>query len=299
MKNNIKLLFLNSVIILQVTGQPSLQYSESGKKTALKKNYIIKNNAHLETNQDQLLEFEVDRFLKVYLLPGSSMTLQGEYGKTGFQVEDLVFNAGQVYLESKSKTIKDLKPKSINFKSDFFNLSMQENTDIKLLFSLDQKKATLDVCNGAKPYQFNLLDHEIKPSLDPGQGISFQGKIENDKVAYDLLLDKRKVPKGEWTDKKTCSLDQVVKIKQDVLSKIKNQKEALLKKQQAALAEKKKRDGFYLCHEPYGNLDQCYFEKINDGCKRSRCNAEGKWKDAMDVSKSLCSDPEPVRYCEY
>ena len=81
------------------------------------------------------------------------------------------------------------------------------------------------------------------------------------------------------------------------LKKVQDAEKARLQK----IADKKRNDARFLCHEPYGQLDQCHFIMNQNKCLRTRCNAEGKWTDQTEIGsvKNLCSVTGDVKGCGY
>ena len=65
---------------------------------------------------------------------------------------------------------------------------------------------------------------------------------------------------------------------------------------------KKYNDSKYLCHEPYGQLDDCSWVLNNKKCHRSRCDAQGQWNDLQFVLRSpsgKCTATPFVSKCDY
>jgi len=190
----------------------------------------------------------------------------------------------------------------LRIESDFFSFLTKKDQKLSLLVDLNLKEAVLDVCNLSSEFKLELFDHETDQALKSNEGIKFKGALDKSgHVAYDLLLEKRKIPKGKWAAKEACSVDQVKKIQDQVVAFHLKTTQDLEKARLARIAEKKRNDLLYLCHEPYGKLDQCHFILRQNKCVRERCNAEGKWTDQTEIGvvKNLCSVKGEVKGCGY
>lgn len=190
----------------------------------------------------------------------------------------------------------------IKIESDFFSFKTHKDQKLSLLVELNLNEAQLKVCNFSSDFKLELFDHEIDQNLKANEGIRFNGALEKPgQIAFDKLLEKRKIPKGKWATKEICLSDQIKKIQTQVvefnLKKVQDAEKARLQK----IADKKRNDAFFLCHEPYGQLDQCQFIMKQNKCLRTRCNAEGKWTDQTEIgsAKNLCSVTGDVKSCGY
>lgn len=190
----------------------------------------------------------------------------------------------------------------LKIESDFFSMMTQKDQKLSLLIDINLKDAKLNVCNFSSDFKLELFDHEIDQTLKANEGVKFNGTLDKSgQIAYDLLLEKRKIPKGKWGTKEVCLADQVKKIQDQVVAFHLKTTQDLEKARLAKIAEKKRNDLLYLCHEPYGKLDQCHFILRQNKCIRERCNAEGKWTDQTEIGvvKNLCSVKGEVKGCGY
>lgn len=190
----------------------------------------------------------------------------------------------------------------LKIESDFFSFLTKKDQKLSLLVDLNLKEAFVNVCNFSPAFKFELFDHEQDQDLKANQGIKFQGSLDKSgQIAYDLLLEKRKIPKGKWQTKTVCTADQIKTIQDQVVQFHLKSQQDLEKARLAKIAEKKRNDLMFLCHEPYGKLDQCHFILRQNKCIRERCNAEGKWTDQTEIGvvKNLCSIKGEVKGCGY
>ncbi|MBC7457549.1 MAG: hypothetical protein H7235_04680, partial [Bdellovibrionaceae bacterium] len=190
----------------------------------------------------------------------------------------------------------------LKIESDFFSILTKKNQKISLLIDLNLKEATLNVCNFSSAFKLELFDHEQDQNLKANEGIKFNGAVDKSgHIAYDLLLEKRKIPKGKWAKKEVCSADQIKKIQDQVVQFHWKAQRDSEKARLSKVAEKNRNDILFLCHKPYGKLDQCHFIFRQNKCIRERCNAEGKWTDQTEIGvvKNLCSIQGEIKGCGY
>ena len=118
--------------------------------------------------------------------------------------------------------------------------------------------------------------------------------MEKNDIQYDLLLEGKKIPKGHWGSLTTCNFADYEKIEQEIKEKSKKQEDLVLKK--------KRMDAKYLCHEPYGQLNDCLWVKSQNECIRKRCDAQGRWADPQTIKAQMsfeCSSEATVKKCDY
>lgn len=295
-----KKICLHSVVVMNFAGQPVIEYKDGASAVKLSKKTELKNDAYYKTKQNELLDLKIESQLNAYLLPNSILTTEGSFLKEGYKTQVVFLRAGEVYIQNspteKDKTEHDAE---LSVKTDFFNFKIKPNGNTQLRIIVDKEKAFLKVCNTGDDTELALYDHEIKQTLAKNTGIAFQGVLDGKNIAYDLLLDKRKIPKGKWLAKDKCDNKEFEMAQTKVKDIQKKTSEKAALEEKIRLENKKKMDAQYLCHEPYGQLDQCYFQKEGSKCIRHRCNAEGNWKDTMDVNLSLCGADRNVRSCNY
>lgn len=282
---------MNALMVTQITGTPQALFKDLEKAKApikLTQNFKLNSDVQFTLKDHDLLDFKINDQYRVLVLPKTKIDFSGTQEKEGFQVRSVTLDEGSVYFEN-SISKKEFETPPVHLKSDFFDLSFAENAQVKVIFQIDSAKTELFICNGhTEKLKVNLFDHEISPDLEMNQGIRFKGIAKEGKLSYDLLLENRKIPQGQWAEKEKCSLEVVEKIQKEADSQLKKIKLAgEAKKKKKALAQQKK-DSEYLCHKPYGKLNQCYFETKAGECHKSRCNAEGKWVLETKLSPSGC-----------
>jgi hypothetical protein len=203
---------------------------------------------------------------------------------------------------SADSTLTDHEYEALKIESDFFVFLTEKDQKLSLLVDVDLKTATLNVCNFSKDFKLELYDHEEAQTIKANEGIKFIGVADKSgRVAYDLLLEKRKIPKGKWAQKEVCDSGQIKALQDNVIKFHEKSLRDLEAGRFKKTAEKRVSDLKYPCHKPYGKLDQCHFILRQNKCIRERCNAEGKWTDQTEIGiiKNLCSPQGEVKACGY
>lgn len=318
LKSKSKMAWLNGIVLLNFAGQPVVELKDGNARPPLKENLEIKSDTYIKTAENEYIIIKINNLYKVTILPESVFTVEGVKNKGDYDVRSINVRSGKVHLlelpkpkkpeksffkTSSDQTVVDESAyDAIKIDSDFFSILTEEDQKLSLLVDSNPKNALLEVCNFSKDYKLYLFNHETPQTLKTNEGIQFQGVLDSEgKVAYDLLLQKRKVPQGKWLNKKPCEESQVKKIQEQVeknrLSE--NQKNEKIRK--ALIAKKKRDDDHFLCHKPYGQLNQCHFILQQKRCYRTRCNAEGKWAEKEEIStiKNHCTTKGEVKSCDY
>lgn len=323
---------LHALVLINFTGQPYIQLKEEKIVPVLKQNLSFKSDTYVRTNPHDFVHLKINDHFQITVLPDSVLTLDGVHRKDQFVIHTVFLHRGRISLQN-----KDLNPKTLNqslsilksidttssdvtkvqtddmklsdndedrlkIESDFFSFNLDKHQKNSLLIEVNMKEPSVNLCNFNESYQFKLFDHEVIQDLKLNEGVEFKGVLNSaGQLAFDYLLEKRKIPKGKWSPKKLCSIEQVKLVEDQVAQFYSQEKKDLEKKRLKKVLEKKRRDSIYLCHEPYGQLDQCHFILKQNKCIRSRCNAEGKWTDQTDLSasKNLCSSAGEVKACGY
>lgn len=264
--------------------------------------YIRRGKVHIQELQDpvqaaiQKLEKKTKSKIKVVEVK------KGKAPHSQIHVIDITSTDNSLAGVASSDTTEVDSFEPLKIESDFFSFLTQKNQKLSLLVDLNLKAPSVHVCNFSSDFKLELFDHEKDQDLKKNEGIKFNGTLDKSgQVAYDLLLEKRKIPKGTWANKNVCLADQIQKIQDQVVQFHLKSQQDLEKARLAKIAEKKRNDLIYLCHQPYGKLDQCHFVLRQNKCIRERCNAEGKWTDQTEigVEKNLCSTQGDVKSCGY
>ncbi len=293
---------MHSILITQVSGTPVLKVKNLDQVIEYKNKQKIERDFELQTNSKSYLIMQLNGLFETIVLPDSDVQLEGKQDKSSFNAEELNLKAGKIFLRTIDVQNKKNDSDSINFKSDFFQFDLKSSAQIALLISIDKKTRQLSVCNQGDSFDLKLFDHEESHLLEKTQGIRFNGVLdEKGSVKYDYLLKQRKIPQGKWLKVETCDLKEIEVIQKKINDQIVSEIAESKKKELNKKADKIKNDVRYLCHEPYGQLSDCAYQIKNDKCQRSRCNAEGKWAELTEVSKSKnkCEKIVHISTCDY
>lgn len=155
--------------------------------------------------------------------------------------------------------------------------------------------------------QFRAIENENSIKVDAGQQCTFKGMLENDEPAFDVLLQGRRIAKGQYTAVQPIS---------EVDLKFWSEKEVIAKKKALKIARAKEEENrsSNICRQPKAEFGQCVWdcEKNKKGskicsvgqgavCVRRRCDANGNWSDRTEISTaaSPCQVKSVVGPCDY
>lgn len=282
-------------------GSPVIQLSD-GLRALPVKDKKLDQTFTVKTSASEQIKIELGKDFYIIVFPESSLKVEGYYiTKIDYKVKSVIFNSGRFYLKNGSNLEEDL---AVNYQSDFFIWKNSEKNNQREFFvEYNPVIAQVRFCAGNQGLSASLFDHETVKKLKFQEGASFQGqKDKAGELEFDLLLEGRKAPKGEWKESFTCDFKQILKEMNDLeaaeIAKIKN------KEQQKKAAEKKRKAEYdkSLCHEPNGQFNDCLWKLENKSCVRYRCDGQGQWKDRQVLSKSnqyQCETMARVNACDY
>ena len=81
-----------------------------------------------------------------------------------------------------------------------------------------------------------------------------------------------------------------------------DRKQAEVKRISNLKKQKIENDAKFLCHQPYGQFNDCYWQSENQICTRYRCNADGVWGSKTELTSNqnhFCEGKNPVSKCNY
>ena len=277
------------VKVLQASG--TILDSSSGSK--------VENwNAKSRVSDRISLDLKPGAQTKIQLNPQIILTA---YGNTEFEIPYISWETRQFKQIKLIKGSLRLEMKSVPFDFDlatpFFETKVPVGTWV---FTIDTERALADILALKGQLEVTSLNSEDKVSLKSGERVSFRGLLEEGEIAYDLLVEGRKIPKGKWTavEKLTAQDNQTFSIE----SELKRQQREEKARVQTVRDRLKKQAGD-VCTNPYGDLRECLWKKQKNECVRTRCTADGTWKDPQVVDASACDKaggwtPEPKK-CDY
>jgi hypothetical protein len=278
-------IFANQIKVLQVVSGPEVMFGEN-QKSKLTQSTILKDEARFKTAANQFIKMQLGGFYELSILDQSDVLIEqkGIEGHSESFVVQLL--QGQVYLKKISHLDKNVlgQKAELNLKSVFFDWKFSSEQNLDLLMEINTKDPSISFCQREGEFQLALFDHEKKIDLKTLEGVRFQGQNESEKVAFDILLNGRKIPKGLWQQIHKCSFDEIQQKESEFIKMEQLEREIKQKKVLQIKQDKLKADSKYLCHVPYGQLNDCAWVLKAGRCQKTRCNAEGKWTGAELIS---------------
>ena len=221
------------------------------------------------------------------------------------QAYKINMNFGQVLIKRLDQGAKSITvPKDLRIESDFFQWDLidKKRSSLELMISLNPSVPQVRFCNARPEYTVKLYDHEKEAKLKAFEEITFVGVLEKERVAYDLLLQGKKIPKGSWDKAKACSFSELTEKE----TAFRLQQEQRRREESASADNRRKlkmeNDARFLCHKPYGQFNDCWWKTESQICVRYRCNADGKWSARTEMTRNqfeMCDSKQPVSKCNY
>lgn len=286
--------------IKSFVGKPLIELTD-GKKIDVIKGKKIEQSFSVKTAINQQIKLELGFDFYVVVFPESSLKVEGFYiDKKTYKVKRLEFVTGKFYLKNGSNMAEDL---NVIYESDFFIWKNTEKSNQREFFlDVNLSAAQARFCAGESGIRASVFDHEVVKVLKYQEGYEFQGVLQDGKLAFDLLLEGRKIPKGEWKKSFTCDFQQILKQITDLETKEKVDNEKAIQQKKATLKKIKAEYDKSLCHEPNGQFNQCLWKMTNQKCMRFRCDGQGNWSDEQQLPKSKkyqCETKPKVGNCDY
>lgn len=181
------------------------------------------------------------------------------------------------------------------------NLTIQVPSLFK--FSMSLGDLTIDHDPKSKSVMFEVLSKTQSIQIDSddrvlstaeGTQLAFQAEFVDGEMAYDFLLNDRKIPKLRMEKRqleKPIVLDTTIwtaLVKKAVDDKAKQVKKAV------------RDNSKYICKNPNGILNACFFVREGTSCLRYTCNLSGEWTQKTIFSNNdLCPKAKTVKDCEW
>lgn len=220
---------------------------------------------------------------------------------------------GQIFFKRiRNSQTEHVVPEDLRLETDFFQWDLvdKRRSNIEMMISFTPGIPKIRFCNGRDQYNLRLFDHEKEIDLKPGKQVTFTGQLEAGRVSYDILLQNKKVPKGKWSNVENCDFKELEEKEAEFKLLQEKRRREFQEYQLQTQQIKKENDLKYLCHNPYGQFNDCYWRSENQICVRYRCNAEGKWASRTELMRadnhfceseilSVAGQKERVRSCGY
>lgn len=282
-------------------GRPLIKLTDGNVEVKPAKGKIIEQSFSVKTAAKEQIKIQLGKDFYFIVFPESSAKVEGFYiTKKDFKVKSVSLDYGRFYFKNGSNLEEDL---TVIYQSDFFIWKNSEKNNQREFFvELNPAIAQARFCAGSQGIAAALFDHETVKKLKYQEGASFQGVLKNGELEFDLLLEGRKVPKGEWKEAFTCDFKQILKEMNDLEAA---EIARLKKSEQLRKAEEKRRQIEYdksLCHEPNGQFNECLWKWEDKACIRYRCDGQGHWQDRRQLPKNQyyqCETKAKVGKCDY
>lgn len=252
------------------------------------------------------LKSKVDDKLFLKLSSGSSTKIQlssnmriTAYGPAEFEIPTINWENGHFKrFRVKSGAVRFENSKGseeVEIETPFFKISAPIGSWV---FRMHPELALADLMALEGSLDLGISGTDEKVSLQPGQRATFRGLLEEGEIAYDLLLEGRKVPKGRWEKPTQLTKEDLALYSFESERRIQAAEARRRQKQKSAEEARQNRN---LCVNPAGNLNDCYWKKNDKICQRFRCAADGKWKDPQSAESSQCQGHShtTVKSCDY
>lgn len=278
---------------------------KEGKPRA--KQVLIEKGA-LETGPKAEVTLQLDEQRRLVLLPDSRLELPSISWESG-EAPVVILKRGSFRWQEKPG-----KKYNIALRSDLFEF-LSPQGDFVFSFHPAEASAEVKVVQGSM--EFSAMNGEDTALVAAGQKCRFQGVREAGEIVYDVLLKGKKIPRGKLGQVENFTDEEVKFYSEARLKKV----EAAEKKKRVEAArkrEEKSRAKDDICTEPNAKLNQCVWLCENNPkkekklcrvelpevhCVRKRCNANGEWAEATEISKEKasvqCAAQSVVKACDY
>ena len=280
---------------------------KDGKRTEVKSKIVLREKAVIETSLAGFVKVKLDDTRQFMVLGASEVSLP-VIGLDRGEAPILILKSGSFRWQ---QTVEKA-PFNIAIRSDLFEFLAPPGD---FIFTMEPGRAFAGVKVISGEMNFSALNGEESVPVKAGQQAGFQGVIEGKEIAYDVLLQGRKIPRGKLTaavplDSKDLSqFAEEAKIRE----RAENARIAQEKKKQESIRKEGK-----ICSNPGARFNECSWVCVGNpksekkkclatqsgvSCVRSRCNANGDWADAtpLDAEKAstFCSAKPLVAPCDY
>lgn len=280
---------------------------KDGKRLQVRSKQVLREKALLETSATAQVKVQLDEKRSFTLLGSGEVSLPVISWESG-EAPVVLLKSGDLYW---MQNPKEKGPYNVAVRSDLFEFLAPPGNYI---LSINPGKAFAGVKMLEGSMEFSALNGEESVVVKSGQQVGFQGVLEGGDIAYDVLLQGKKIPKGHLTavapvdaHELTKAADAEKKRLQDVARK--------QAKDKAALAQAK-REGV-ICSNPPAKFNECAWTCLNNPkkekknclisagatCQRQRCNANGDWAEQTPIdaekASTVCKAQPVVAPCDY
>jgi len=208
-----------------------------------------------------------------------------------FKNSHIRWDENAVYVVSGKVYVKALGSGVTIHVPSLFKFSMKPG-DLAIDHDPESKSVTFEVLSKTQPIQIDS-DDRILTTVE-GTQLTFQAEFVDGEMAYDFLLNDRKIPKLRMEKNqiiKPIVLDTTIWtafVKKAIADKAKQVKKTV------------KDNSKYICKSPNGILNACFFVREGTSCLRYTCNLSGEWTQKTIFSNNdLCPKAKTVKDCEW
>lgn len=281
--------------ILEWQGGVSLT-GKDGKKVQVKGKVPLQEQALFETSDEGSVRVAIDAERSFIVLPHSAVflpTISWEGGEAPL----IVLKSGSLRWQQVSK---DKVAYNAALSSDLFQFIPPVGD---FVFEMNPAKAYAEVKVLKGAIEFSALNGDESAQVKAGQQVGFQGMLEGKDIAYDVLLQGRKIPRGRLTPVTAIPAKELASF--EGAEKKQKKAENLRKSKEQAARDSEGRSGA-ICFKPAGRFNECVWQgagKSGGICQRRRCNANGVWTEeaTVDAQKAgtNCKAQPVVAPCDY
>lgn len=274
----------------KVQGKTWVVTADNVRKLA-QKNMELKGSAKFEVEKNAEVTVKID--------PDRSLTV---FSNSEVNIPTISWDDGQAsIIELKKGVMKwntnENKPRyTVLFKSDLFNLIAESGTFV-ILYDPLQIRAELRSYFGK--IEFSAMNGEHAFIVSKGQKGIFQGIKEQGEIIYDILLEGKKVPRGELKGPLQMSKNELYEYSDAAERKKQEVKLKKILDEKKRIAELRK---VQICVDPYAKYNECSWTWQGAQCIRSRCDAGGNWGNPTVLTgqqASACKKDPVIGPCDY
>lgn len=289
--------------VISTVGTPMFTDRE-GKTLIPKADLVLREKAKFVTDSRSQVRIALDEKRILIVLENTEMVIPSISLESG-EAPIIILQRGQIRWRQTDRATYNV---SLNSPLTQFLAPLG---DYVLGFFPDKALAELLVIRGSM--EFSAMNGEDVRLVKDGQKVSFEGVLEGNEVAYDVLLQGKKIPRGKLSQVSNLSSDEQKVFSEDSEKKIVQQEMTRRKIE----AKKHQAKPGQICEAPFAKLNECVWRclqnpkkekqicRIVQGakCMRSRCNANGQWVDETQLSSTAgeakCLAKPVVAPCDY
>lgn len=278
--------------VVQLRGKAEVILS-NGKRQPLMPGFTWHDQAQIETFKQSEVKISLNSNSKLNLKAQSSL-----------EVSIASDNSRILFLKSGSLRMTcPVRCPTVWLKTEVVQIEVGPS-DVILNYDPRTAKTSIEVIQGE--LKFSGLENFDKHIMTSGTESYFKGVLEDGKPAFDELLKGKRAARGVLGPLKRMSSEKL-KARQDEIRTESHQ--------WIVTTTTLKREKDHICTQPLGKLNQCAWickgsPKGAKGCNiqaqgvqciRYRCDANGQWSDAYELSgtQSICTESPIVSDCNY